>query len=125
MAESPQPPALQPGVSDPHAPTASAEDRKAAAALSSLDAQDDDAGVAKKNVDQKALGEAMKNLSVSEGKKDGNSASPEKKKVVKVDAAHVAVLVNHLELPKMQVMELLRAHDGDLIRALHAFVTDV
>jgi hypothetical protein len=88
MAEELQPSGISEGAATPHAPTATAEDRKAAAALSSLDApaQEDDASAGKK-VDSAALGEAMKNLSV-EGK-----PAPEKKKVVKVDAADVTLLV--------------------------------
>lgn len=87
MAEEPQPSAIHEGASEPHAPTSTAEDRKAAAALSSLDAQDDESA-GKKNVDPKALGEAMKNLSVEE-----NKAGPEKKKTVKIEAADVTLLV--------------------------------
>lgn len=88
MAEEPQPSTIQEGASDPPAPTGSAEDRKAAAALSTLDAQDDDSS-SKKNVDSKALGEAMKNLSVD----DKGKAGEEKRKVVKVDAQDVSLLV--------------------------------
>jgi hypothetical protein len=89
MAE-PQPSNIQEGASDAPAPTGSAEDRKAAAALSSLDERDD-ADSGKKNVDTTALGEAMKNLDVSE-KKDTKEAV--NKKVVKVDAADVSLLVS-------------------------------
>lgn len=85
MAEEPQPSTVQEGASDPPAPTGTAEDRKAAAALSSLDAQDDESG-AKKEVDSKALGEAMKNLSVK-----GKGA--DEKKAVKIDPADISLLV--------------------------------
>jgi hypothetical protein len=84
MAE-PQPADIQEGASEPPAPTGTAEDRKAAAALSSLDAQEDESA-GKKNVDTKALGEAMKNLSVAKG-------ADEKKKAVKIEASDVALLV--------------------------------
>lgn len=86
MAEEPQPSAIQEGASDPPAPTGTAEDRKAAAALSSLDAHDDDAA-SKKNVDTKALGEAMKSLSVQD------TGAAEKKKTVKIEAKDVSLLV--------------------------------
>lgn len=86
MAE-PQPSNIQEGASDPPAPTGSAEDRKAAAALSSLDAQGDDEG-GKKEVDTKAMEKAMKNLSVNEAK-----SGEVQKKAVKIDAGDVNLLV--------------------------------
>ena len=86
MAE-PQPSNIQEGASDAPAPTGSAEDRKAAAALSALDAQgDDEAG--KKEVDTKAMEKAMKNLGVKEQK--GGEAQ---KKAVKIEAGDVNLLV--------------------------------
>lgn len=84
MAE-PQPVEVHEGAADPHAPSGTAEDRKAAAALSSLDTQDDSAQ--KKEVDSKALDKAMKGLNVKDGKK-------EEKKTVKVDVADVNLLVS-------------------------------
>lgn len=87
MAEEPQPSNIHEGASEPQAPAGSAEDRKAAAALSSLDAQDDDSS-AKKDVDSKALGEAMKNLSVKD-----KGAGQTKKMAVKIDPADVSFLV--------------------------------
>ena len=83
MAE-PQPSTVQEGAADPHAPTGTADDRKAAAALSTLDAQED--GGVKKEVDGKALDKAMKNLSVKD-------ASSEEKKNVKVEPADINLLV--------------------------------
>lgn len=66
----------------------SAEDRKAAAALSKLDARDED--VASSSVDQEGLNKAMNLLSANkaEEKKDV--------KKVKVDAADVALLVSFI-----------------------------
>jgi hypothetical protein len=93
MAE-PQPDSVQEGAADPHAPTSTAEDRKAAAALSALDAADDDSN--KKEVDSKALGEAMKNLAVADNKSKApakKEVAVGKKKVVKVDAKDVELLV--------------------------------
>ncbi|KAF2177038.1 hypothetical protein K469DRAFT_697584 [Zopfia rhizophila CBS 207.26] len=120
MAEEPQPSTIHEGTSDPPAPTGTAEDRKAAAALSSLDAHDDDSSQ-KKNVDTKALGEAMKNLAVSGDTKPAK-AGEEKKKVVKVDQVDVGLLVAELELSKIRATELLKAHDGDAVKAMSAFV---
>lgn len=71
----------------------SAEERKAAAALSALDQKDDDS--AGKDVDQEAVRKAMDRLAVSAGV-NGSAAKTETKvvkKVVKVDAADVALLV--------------------------------
>lgn len=83
MAE-PQPSTVQEGAAEPHAPTGTADDRKAAAALSTLDAQEDNA--VKKEVDGKALDKAMKNLSVK-------STAGEEMKNVKVEPADVNLLV--------------------------------
>ncbi|KAF2440282.1 hypothetical protein P171DRAFT_419872 [Karstenula rhodostoma CBS 690.94] len=115
MAE-PQPSNIQEGASEAPPPTTgSAEDRKAAAALSSLDAQgDDEAG--KKEVDSKAVENAMKNLSVKDGKSEAQ------KKAVKIEASDVNLLVAELELPKPKATELLRANDGDVLKAISSFV---
>lgn len=73
------------------------EDRKAAAAMSALDAKDNDEGP-KKEVDLKALSDAMKNLDVT---KAGTTAAATKRKeeevkkpLIKVDAGDVALLVS-------------------------------
>lgn len=97
MAEEKQPPGVVEGATtgdvedelqDDQAK--SAEDRKAAAALSKLDARDDDvAGSA--SVDQEGLSKAMNKLSVSKA-----AAKTEAKKV-KVDAADVTLLVSLAE----------------------------
>lgn len=84
MAE-PQPSSIQEGAADPHAPTSTVEDRKAAAALSALDELEDSAG--QKDVDGKALDKAMKGLSAK-------GAKGEEKKSVKVEAGDVALLVS-------------------------------
>jgi hypothetical protein len=73
----------------------SAEDRKAAAALSSLDSRvDESAGT--KDVDQAAIKKAMERLGGS-GTTNGTVARKDEKKVVKkavkVDAADVTLLV--------------------------------
>jgi hypothetical protein len=84
MAE-PQPSEVHEGAADPHAPTSTAQDRKAAAALSALDALDGENG-AKKEVDGKALDKAMQGLSVTD-KKEGE------KKNVKIEPSDVTLLV--------------------------------
>lgn len=120
MAEEPQPAGVHEGAEQPLAP-ASAEDRKAQAAMSTLDAaQREDDGAPKKNVDTEALGKAMKNLDV----KDQNKKQ-EVKKVVKVDPADVTLLVEQLELSKPKATELLKAHDGDTVKAMTEFVVGV
>ncbi|KJZ77548.1 hypothetical protein HIM_03272 [Hirsutella minnesotensis 3608] len=116
----------------PAAATAkSAEDRKAASALASLDAGNDDAAAAaSKNVDRRAVDEAMKRLggasstsasaSASAAAKSKTAADPAKN--VKVDAADVALVIDQLELPRTKATELLRAHDGDAVKAMRAYV---
>ncbi|KAK4984413.1 hypothetical protein LTR66_001014 [Elasticomyces elasticus] len=127
MAE-PQPPNVVEGAADPppSIPT-SAEDRKAAAALDSLDARGDDEGAApKKNIDRDALDKAMKALGADKPKPKAaleEKKEVEKKKVVKIDQADVALLVEQLDLSKTKATELLRAHDADAVKAMTAFVT--
>ncbi|KAF2856712.1 hypothetical protein T440DRAFT_474080 [Plenodomus tracheiphilus IPT5] len=112
MAE-PQPSDVHEGAADPHAPTGTADDRKAAAALSTLDAQDDTS--VKKEIDGKALDKAMKGLSVKGGKGDD-------KKSVKIEAGDVTLLVSELELSKQKATELLRANEGNAVKAMRAYV---
>jgi hypothetical protein len=103
MAEEPQPPQIQEGAATPSAPLpAGGDDRKAAAALSSLDAKVDDDAAPKKEIDLKALNDAMKTLEVASKpaaaggeKKQGESGAP-KKPLVKDDAADVGMLVSIL-----------------------------
>ncbi|KAI1077326.1 hypothetical protein F5B20DRAFT_583321 [Whalleya microplaca] len=95
----------------------SAEDRKAAAALASLDARGDDAA-SSGQVDQEAASKAMKSLG------NASTAAGDKKDVkkVKVEAADVALLVDELDLTKPKATELLKAHDGDAVQAMKAFI---
>jgi hypothetical protein len=87
MAEEKQPADVHEGSSTPPPPTGSKEDQRAAAALSNLDTNGEDDGNSKKEVDTEALGKAMQNLGVKDGQKQ------ESKKVVKVNAADVTLLV--------------------------------
>ncbi|KFA74092.1 hypothetical protein S40288_03805 [Stachybotrys chartarum IBT 40288] len=109
----------------------SAEDRKAASALANLDAADDTSSSNAK-VDQEAVSKAMKQLggggSAGTAAKAGTggaaaNAPPAPRKNVKVDQADVALLVDELDLTKAKATELLRAHDGDAVGAMRAFVT--
>ncbi|KAH3910959.1 hypothetical protein HBI56_002390 [Parastagonospora nodorum] len=113
MAE-PQPADVHEGAADPHAPTGTAEDRKAAAALSTLDVQEDSG--AKKEVDKNALDKAIKGLDIKDKK-------GEEKKTVKVEPADVNLLVAELEVSKQKATELLRVNEGDAVKAITAFVT--
>ena len=102
MAET-QPPNIVEGATtgdiDDEIPVAakSAEDRKAAAALSSLDAPRDDDTSATKDVDQEAVRKAMDRLAGvraangTAAKKGDDKQAP--KKVIKVDQADVTLLV--------------------------------
>ncbi|KAK0387136.1 hypothetical protein NLU13_5449 [Sarocladium strictum] len=102
----------------------SAEDRKAAFALANLDNLDE-ASAASRNVDQEAVGQAMKNLGGGAGSgtaKGGSATAPSApKKAVKVDPTDVTLLVQELELPKLKVTEMLKSCDGDAIAAMRAY----
>lgn len=130
MAE-PQPSTVKEGAAEPHAPTGTADDRQAAAALSALDVQEDSS--VKKEVDGKALDKAVKGLSIKDSK-------TEDKKNVKVEPADVNLLVcalvheaaeskidilqvKQLELSKQKATDLLKAYDGSPVKAMAAFVT--
>lgn len=122
-----QPPSVREGAAaadlDDEVPAAakSAEDRKAASALASLDATNDDS--AAHEVDHEAVSKAMKALGgPSSASAAASSASASSRKNVKVDAADVALLVDELELPKPKATELLKSHDGDAVKALRAYV---
>ncbi|KAE9972972.1 hypothetical protein Vi05172_g5052 [Venturia inaequalis] len=117
MAEEPQPDTLVEGVTEESTLPTNAEDRKAAAALSALDARgdDDEETSEKKDVDTAALDKAMKNLDVKASKADVYKG--------KIDAADVNLVVSELELTKLKATELLRAHEGDAVKAIVAYVT--
>ena len=109
MAEEPQPSNIQEGASEAPAPTGSAEDRKAAAALSTLDAQgDEDSG--KKEVDTKAMENAMKNLNVKD-QKDGEA----QKKAIKIEAGDVNLLVClQITKEKSSICTRVLTYDSDV-----------
>lgn len=102
--------------------------------------------------DQKALGEAMSRLEIASGsgKKSGTAgkkAEPKKevevKKKIKIASEDVNFLVGccfmewclicadgplkveELDLTKNKATELLRAHEGDAVQAIKAFITPV
>ncbi|KAH8428527.1 huntingtin-interacting protein K [Aspergillus melleus] len=120
---------------------ANAEDRKAAAALSSLNtngiAADSDSAAkpSASSAEQEALGKAMSRLEIAAGtggaakrgageaQKKGTASEVVRKKAVKVAAEDVALLVEELELNKIKATELLKVHDGDVRKAIKAFVT--
>jgi hypothetical protein len=97
MAEA-QPSNVKEGADQPDVLAASAEDRKAAQAMSSLDARgDEETSAPKKEADLKALGEALKSLDMSQAQsKRTESAKKEEapKKLIKVDQADVSLLVS-------------------------------
>ncbi|MCJ1311120.1 hypothetical protein MMC25_004790 [Agyrium rufum] len=107
----------------------SAEERKAAAALSSLDVRGEDESKAQRPADSRALDKAISQLNLSGGdmkkKDESKSKETEVKKKVKVDAADVALLVDELDLSRPKATELLKAHDGDAIKAMTAFIVPV
>ncbi|KAH7153141.1 hypothetical protein EDB81DRAFT_882087 [Dactylonectria macrodidyma] len=95
----------------------SAEDRKAASALASLDAHET---ASSNNVDHDAVSKAMKKL--GGGSKAKNTAAGSSTKNVKVDPADVALLVEELELSKPKATELLKSHEGDAVKAMRAYI---
>lgn len=106
-------------VEDEFQPTAkSAEDRKAASALASLDARGNDEP-SSKEVDSEAVNKAMKSLN---GSKPSAAPKPVSGKNVKIDDEDVTLLVNELELTKPKAVELLKAHDGDAVKAMRSWV---
>ena len=138
MAE-PQPSSVHEGMDreEPAPLPASAEDRKAAAAMDSLGRhgggdEDEDESAAKpsKLIDQEALGKAISRLELAD--KAGTVATGthktkekeevEKRAKIKVDQADVALLVEELDLSKGKATELLRANEGDAVKAMRGFV---
>lgn len=96
MAE-PQPPNVKEGADVPDVLPSTAEDRKAAQALSSLDAKgDDESSTAKKEVDLKALNDAMNRLDVGQkqSERPAEVKREEPKKLVKVDQGDILLLVS-------------------------------
>ena len=100
MAE-PQPSQVHEGGIDqedePSVLPASGDARKAAAALSSLDARGEDDSAKNSQADQEALGKAMSRLEVVEKpvvQNKGKEPEGEKRKTVKVEQADVVLLVN-------------------------------
>ena len=136
MAEEKQPSTLTSGASGdiedevPATTARSAEDRKAASALASLDSNaDSNTPTSSNSVDQDAVNKAMKNLgSGTLGAKDKakgaavGGAGSALVKNVKVDQADVALLVEELELSKAKATEILKANEGDAVKALRAYV---
>ncbi len=133
MAE-PQPSTVQEGMDTegPPAP-ASAEDRKTAAAMSSLETHGGDEEVKpNKHIDQEALGKAISRLELADkagrvaagekGKSEKDKEEREKRAKIKVDQADVGLLVEELDLSKVKATELLKAHEGDAVKAMTAFV---
>ncbi|KAJ1327762.1 HYPK UBA domain-containing protein [Microdochium nivale] len=125
MAE-PQPSNVKEGATgeiedEVQATAKSAEDRKAAAAMASMDARDDSAGgsgAGSASVDQEAVSKAMKNL----GGGGGGGGAQEVNKKVKVDAADVALLVDELDMTKPKATALLKANEGDAVKAMKAYI---
>jgi hypothetical protein len=116
MAEK-QPPTVVEGATtgdvEDEVPVAkSAEDRKAAAALSSLDSRGDDSSNAK-DVDQEAVRKAMDRLAGSAAT-NGTAAKKDEKKVikktVKVDPADVTLLVRLLSRHLLHKLPLTQHH---------------
>lgn len=100
-----------------------AEDRRAAAAMSSLETRGsaDDSPAPTQSVDQERLGKAMASLGETKVA-SGAQTKPEVKKKVKVEKKDVDLLVDELLLSKTQATKLLTKHDGDAEKAAIAYV---
>ncbi|KAM0691955.1 hypothetical protein Q7P36_008156 [Cladosporium allicinum] len=127
MAE-PQPSTIHEGAETPPAPAGGAAASEAAA-LSSLDNKtiSGSDSAPKKEVDMKALNDAMKALGSGDGNKKaataGNVKKEEPAKLIKVEAADVSLLAEHLDVSRTKATELLRAHDANAVKAMKAWVT--
>lgn len=118
-----------------------AEDRKAAAALDALNANDmsqengESQGTKQPNAaDQDALMKAMGRLEAvagtgskgtskkSDEKKEAVKKEAEVKKKVKVSQEDVQFLVEELDLSKTKATDLLKVHDASLDKAVKSFV---
>ena len=99
MAEEPQPSDIQEGAEQPESLPANAEDRKAAKAMSKLDARGDEDTQPKKEMDLKALNDAMKNLSVGQEQEKPQAVKKVEapKPLIKVDQADVTLLVSECQ----------------------------
>ncbi|PIG82366.1 hypothetical protein AARAC_009307, partial [Aspergillus arachidicola] len=123
-----------PDAVDQHRP-ANAEDRKAAAALSSLNTNEigaDSGAKPPSSADQEALGKAMSRLEIVAGQDAGKKTTgPQKeaevvrKKAVKVTSEDISLLVDQLDLTKVKATELLKSNNGDAKQAIKAFITPV
>ncbi|KAF4552990.1 Hypothetical protein D9617_8g050030 [Elsinoe fawcettii] len=127
MAE-PQPSTVEKGDTTQSVP-AGGDDKKAAAALSSLDQPSvSDDSSAKKEIDTKALGDAMQRLGVASGTNGTAKAAKTEKKVeepakkIKIEGADVAVVVEQCDMNKVKATELLKQYEGDLGKALRGWV---
>ncbi|KAJ5222404.1 uncharacterized protein N7469_008644 [Penicillium citrinum] len=110
-----------------------AEDRKAAAALSSLNttelATDGEPAPGRSNAEQEALGKAMSRLEIASGQGSvgKKSVEPFKKedvrRNVRIVAADVTFLADQLDVHRNRATELLRAQGGDVTSAMREFVS--
>ncbi|PHH83692.1 hypothetical protein CDD82_4654 [Ophiocordyceps australis] len=104
----------------------SAQDRKAASALASLDAADASHDAeASPNMDRAAVDKAMRNLAAAKPSAAAATATDAAKKTttsVKVDAAHVALLIHQLDLSRPKATDLLKQNQADPVLAMRAFV---
>ena len=137
----PQPASAIEGMDDPAPAPATAEDRKAAAAMNALESRaadnDEDNQRPTKQIDTEALGKSISRLELqdkagrpaaedpNEGrrkKKEEEQKEKERRAKIKVDPTDVGLLVEQLDLTKVKATELLRAHEGDVTKALTAAV---
>lgn len=102
---------------DEPVPAQSAEERKAASALAQLDQAGEEAEGAGRAGDAAAASEAVRSLQGAPG-----APAPAAAKSLRLDPALVALVADQLEMPRPRASDWLRAHDGDVVAALRAFV---
>ena len=139
MAE-PQPSTATEGMDDPAPAPASAEDRKAAAAMNALEssrAVDEENQKPTNQADADKINQAISRLELVDKagkvstedpneerrkKREDELKEKERRAKIKVDQAHVNFMVEELDMTKTKAKEFLQAHEGDFKVALRAYV---
>ncbi|KAG8533166.1 uncharacterized protein KY384_001949 [Bacidia gigantensis] len=140
MAE-PQPPTVTEGMDDAALPPASAEDRKAAAAMDALEssrAVDDQENQKPANAAQAdAISQAISRLELVDKagkvstedpneqrrkKREEEQKEKERKAKIKVNAEDVAFFVEECDMTKMKATDFLRQYEGDLEKAVRGYI---
>merc|ERR1712072_1394698 len=96
--------------------------------MSSLDAKPDENAEPKKELDMKAINDAMKNLETI-ARKQAQEAMKRRqeedarRKAAKVDQADVALLAEQLDMSKPKATDFLKSHEANAVKAMTTWVT--